>query len=305
MIGDRGDRRTALGRHVRWAAFVLVLFSAGGCVTAKLDANRAVPKHAYSFFVAGHAYGVPGTDNPGVHPPFRSAFSAIRERGAEFGILTGDIVWNATAKDWEDVDRDLQSLGMPVHFAVGNHDMNDRALFASRYGPTYYSFRRNEDLFIILDGELDPCRISGEQRVFLTDTLRGSDARYVFVFVHRLLWVVEGTPYLVLQGKMNTTEGYDFHGNFWSEVVPALRALDVPVYVFAGDVGVPWAQSLFYERDGNIHLVASGMGGSEEESYLTVGVGPEEVVIEARRLDGQPLQRQDITAYGLGYYRGL
>lgn len=305
MIGDRGDRSTTLGRHVRWAAVVLVLLSAGGCVTAELDTNRAGPKHAYSFFVAGHAYGVPGTDNPGLHPPFRSAFPAIRERGAEFGILTGDIVWNATATDWEDVDRDLRSLGIPVHFAVGNHDMNDRALFASRYGPTYYSFRRNEDLFIILDGELDPCRISGEQRAFLTDTLRGSDARYVFVFVHRLLWVVEGTPYLVLQGKMNTTDGYDFHGNFWSEVVPALRALDVPVYVFAGDVGVPWAQSLFYERDGNIHLVASGMGGSEEENYLTVGVGPEEVVIEARRLDGQPLQRQEITAYGLGYYRGL
>jgi hypothetical protein len=299
---NRPVRHPAIGKVV---LSLLMLSLIGGCGGRAPSTEPAVVDPEYSFFVAGHAYGEPGVDNPGVHPPFKAAFAAIQEQGAALGVLTGDIVWSATVADWDGVDQDLQSLGIPVYFAVGNHDMNDRALFVSRYGPTYYRFKHDEDLFVVLDSELDPCNIVGDQMAFLTNTLQQSDARYVFVFVHRLIWVVEGTPYLMLQDKMNTADGYDFHDNFWSEVVPVLRAPGVPVYVFAGDIGVTWAQSLFYERDGNVHLVASGMGGSEEENYLMVKVGAEGVEVVAERLDGRPLKRRDITAYDLRYYRGL
>jgi hypothetical protein len=259
----------------------------------------------YSFLVAGHTYGLPGVDNPGLHPPFRALFPQINADRLSFGVLTGDIVVEGTADDWDEVDAELAELLFPVYLAVGNHDVSNRALFVSRYGPTYYSFAYHGDLFIVLDGELDACNISGEQMAFLREALDGSEARNVFVFVHKLIWVVDGTPYYVLRARLNGPGGYDFQGNFWTEVEPLLSDLNAQVYIVAGDVGAPWAMPLFYERYENIHLVASGMGGSEEENFLIFEVDRSGVQIRARRLDGQPLNRGTIEAYDLAYYGGV
>ena len=256
----------------------------------------------YSFFVAGHTYGVPGVNNPGVHPPFKALFPQINSRHLAFGVFTGDIVSWSTPADWDEVDSDLADLEPPVHFAVGNHDMTDRDLFVARYGPTFFSFEYGQDLFIVLDGELDPCNITGEQLTFLRDTLNGNSARRVFVFVHRLIWVTEDTPYYVLRYRINSPRGYDFRANFWTDVEPLLRNLDAQVYVVAGDVGAPWAMAVFYEHYENIYLIASGMGGAEEENFLVFDVGPGGVHVQAHRLDDQPLNRGMIEAYNLAYY---
>jgi hypothetical protein len=255
--------------------------------------------------VAGHTYGLPEVDNPGLHPPFRALFSQVNANRLSFGVLTGDIVLDSTAEDWDEVDVELAELLFPVYFVVGNHDVSNRTLFVSRYGPTYYSFTYHEDLFIVLDGELDACNISGDQIAFLREALEGSAARNVFVFVHKLIWVVEGTPYYVLRPGLNGPRGYDFQGNFWTEVEPLLSDLEAQIYIVAGDVGVPWAMPLFYEGYENVHLVASGMGGSEEENFLIFDVGPGSVQIRAWRLDGQPLNRGAIEAYDLAYYGGV
>ena len=259
----------------------------------------------YSFLVAGHTYGVPGSDDLGLHPPFKALFPQINANSLSFGVLTGDVVVEGTIARWDGVDADLAQLFFPVFFAVGNHDMSNRELFVARYGPTYYSFEYHGDLFIVLDGELDACNVSGDQMAFLQEVLGSSKARNVFLFVHKLIWVIEGTPYYVLRAQLNGSRDYDFQGNFWTEVEPLLRGLNAQVYVVAGDIGVPWAMPLFYEQDGNLHLVASGMGGSEEENFLIFDVDPEGVQIRARRLDGQPLNRGTIEAYDLAYNSGV
>ena len=256
----------------------------------------------YSFFVAGHTYGVPSVNNSGVHPPFKALFPQINSSHLEFGVFTGDIVIGSTPTDWDEIDADLADLTPPVYFVVGNHDMSNRDLFTSRYGPTYYSFKYKRDLFIVLDGELDSCDIVGEQMTFLQSALNASDARNVFVFVHKLIWITEDTPYYALQSKVNSSRGYNFQSNFWTDVEPLLCDLNAQVYVIAGDVGVPWAMSVFYEHRDNIHLIASGMGGSEEENVLIFDVGSDDVQIQVWRLDGQPLNRGSIEAYNLTYY---
>jgi len=256
----------------------------------------------YSFFVAGHTYGVPGVNNPGVHPPFKMLFPQINASHLDFGVFTGDIVIESTPTDWDEVDADLADLTPPVYFAVGNHDVTDRDLFISRYGPTYYSFEYQGDLFIVLDGELDPCNIVGEQMIFLQDILNAKNARNVFVFVHKLIWVTENTPYYVLQDKLNIPSEHNFQSNFWVDVEPLFRDLKAQVYVIAGDVGVPWAMSVSYEHYENIHLIASGMGGAEEENFLIFDVDSDGVRIQAQRLDGQPLNRGTVEAYNLAYY---
>jgi len=211
-------------------------------------------------------------------------------------------VIESTPTDWDEVDADLADLTPPVYFAVGNHDVTDRDLFISRYGPTYYSFEYQGDLFIVLDGELDPCNIVGEQMIFLQDILNAKNARNVFVFVHKLIWVTENTPYYVLQDKLNIPSEHNFQSNFWVDVEPLFRDLKAQVYVIAGDVGVPWAMSVSYEHYENIHLIASGMGGAEEENFLIFDVDSDGVRIQAQRLDGQPLNRGTVEAYNLAYY---
>jgi len=137
---------------------------------------------------------------------------------------------------------------------------------------------------------------------FLQNALGATGARNVFVFVHKLIWVTEDTPYYVLQSQINSSSGYNFQSNFWTDVEPLLRNLDAQVYVIAGDVGVTWAMPMFYEHYENVHLVASGMGGAEEENFLLFDVGPAGVQIQVQRLDGQPLKRGTIEAYDLAYY---
>ncbi len=260
---------------------------------------------AYSFLVAGHTYGKPGVNNPGLHPPFKTLISQINAQSLDWGMLTGDIVIGSTATEWDEVDADLAQLNLPVHFTVGNHDISNRDLFVSRYGPTYYSFDYKGDLFITLDSELDPCNISGEQITFLQNTLNATSARNIFIFVHKLIWIVEDTPYYVLRNQINGPSGYNFHNNFWSELEPLLRDLDAQVYIIAGDVGVSWAMPLFYENYENIHLLASGMGGSEEENFLIFDVDEQGVQVQAQRLDGQALDRENIENYNLTYYGNL
>ena len=271
------------------------------------DANQvflpiAVAKRKYAFLVAGHTYGATGVDNPGVHPPFKSFFPHINSLGLDFGVFTGDIVIYGTANDWDEVEADLDELNMPVHFAVGNHDMTGRDLFVSRYGPTYYSFESHSDLFVVLDSELDQCSIVGDQLTFLENTLDSTQAQNVFIFVHKVLWVAEGTPYYALRDKINGPGGYDFQSNFWPRIVPLLRDLDARVYVIAGDVGVGWAMALFYDEYENIRFVASGMGGAEEENFLVFHVRGGDVHITAYRLDSQLLNLGTVEAYNLAYY---
>jgi hypothetical protein len=258
-------------------------------------------KH-YSFFVAGHTYGEPGAEFLGPHPPFREFFPQINDRSPDLGVFTGDIVPLGTPGNWDAVDVALTELASPVHFVVGNHDMTNRSLFVSRYGPTYYSFEYAGDLYVILDGELDLCNILGEQMEFLQQALNGTDAQNVFVFVHKLIWIAEDTPYYVLHDKINNTQGYDYQSNFWTEVEPLLHDLDAQVYVIAGDVGVAWAMPLFYESYDNVTLIASGMGGAVEENFLIFDVDSQGVQIQVQRLDSQPLSGGAIEAYNLTYY---
>ena len=127
-----------------WKGLLLIAIVVS-CIQCKEPADTS-----YSFFVAGHTYGKPNVNNEGFHPPFKAKFDRIRnDAKIDFGVLTGDVVIYATPQCWDDVDADIALLDKPIYFAVGNHDMKNRALFESRYGKTYQSFVHKNDLFII------------------------------------------------------------------------------------------------------------------------------------------------------------
>ncbi|QGY43248.1 T9SS type A sorting domain-containing protein [Maribellus comscasis] len=246
-----------------------------------LDADAQTDSVKYSFFVAGHTYGKPGVNNIGLHPPLKQKFGYIKERPEiKFGILTGDIVYpNPVAQDWDEVDADIDSLGLPVYFAVGNHDMENRELFESRYGSTYYSFTFENDLFIFLDPNIDAWNISGEQLLFLKNTVEEykEDVDNIFVFFHQMLWRENNNKYSVIYP--NSFAGRAGSINFWSEIAPLFLSLENNVFMFAGDFGAAdWSDDFMYDSYSNISLIGSGMGEGPGDNFVVTNIHSDKTV---------------------------
>ena len=229
----------------------------------------------YSFFVAGHVYGKPGVNNTGVHPPFKQKFSYIQSRPEIIlGVFTGDIVFpNPVAQDWDEIDADIDTLGLPVYFAVGNHDMENRPLYESRYGDTYYSFLLEGDLFIVLDPNIDEWNISGDQLTFFDTTLtnHADQVDNIFVFFHQLLWWESDNIYAGY--NPNSFAGRADSINFWSEIEPLAHQLSNNVVFITGDIGsAPWSSDFMYDNYDNITFIASGMGDVNGENFVVVNI---------------------------------
>ena len=236
-------------------------------------ASDGTNKSGYSFIVAGHTYGKPGVNNTGLHPPFKSDFEYIRDiENISFAFLTGDIVWQSTNPDWDEVDADIRELEFPVHFAPGNHDLNNRNLYLNRYGKdgkTYYSFPFREDLFIVLDPNIDGWDISGSQLEFLKLVLADS-AKYqnIFIFAHQLIWWDSRTSFKHVD--INSFSGRKARLNFWTELAPLFIETKNDIFLFAGDVGAFETHMPVYLQRNNLHMIASGMGGGKNDNFIIV-----------------------------------
>lgn len=249
--------------------FIVVLSFSFSNATAQSDSNL------YSFFIAGHTYGTVGIDNTGLHPPFIDKFEYIQNREEiKFGILTGDIVSpDPVAQDWDEVDVNIDSLGLPVYFAVGNHDMENRPLFESRYGDTYFDFIYESDLFIILDPNLDEWNISDDQLVFLENVV---DSNYqtvdnIFVFFHQLLWWEEDNNYSEV--IPNSFAGRSDTVNFWTDIEPIFSIIPNQVVFCMGDMGaVSWSNDFMYDSYANITFIGSGMGEGPGDNFIVINV---------------------------------
>lgn len=229
----------------------------------------------YSFFIAGHTCGQPGINNTGFHPPFKMKFEYIQNRTEiKFGVLTGDIViGDPTSQDWDEIDAEIDTLGLPVYFAVGNHDMEDRPLFESRYGITYYHFIYENDLFIILDPNIDGWSITGIQKEFLENTVYDNyqSVSNIFVFFHQLLWWDRSNIYADF--NPNTVTGRIIPVNFWTDIEPLFNELPNPVIFCAGDMGSGcWCADFIYDSYDNISFVGSGMGESIGDNFIVINV---------------------------------
>lgn len=220
----------------------------------------------YSFIVAGHVYGESGVKNDGVHPPFKEKFPWIRnDTLIQFGVFTGDIVWESTEGNWDGIDRDVMELGIPVHFVAGNHDAG--RLFEDRYGKTYAAFTRNKDQFILLDSNRDYCNMDGVQLKMLKnilDTLNPS--ANIFVFVHHVIWWAKDNLFKDVKIHYGCRDSI----NFWSVIEPMFKRLPNQTYFFAGDIG-GHGQGISYYQDERLHYFASGMGGADD-NFLRVDV---------------------------------
>jgi predicted phosphodiesterase len=153
---------------------------------------------------------------------------------------------------------------IPLHFAMGNHDGEvgwDKLMtksYRETYFPeetsdkNYYSFEQNGSLFIVLDPYTYTSpkpnengwgwTLGKEQYDWLTNTLKNSNAKYKFVFMHQLVGGdnqgrggVEMAPYYEWGGKnLDGTDGFAANRVGWAlPIHDLLKKYEVDV-VFKG-----------------------------------------------------------------------
>lgn len=236
-------------------------------------------KLEHSFFIAGHAYGDPDQQakNVGLHEPFKDKIEFINsQESMKHGFLLGDVVWGQNF--WKRTKEDIDKFKMPIHVSRGNHD-GKLEFFEKLFGKSYKKFFVKNDLFIILDLNLDHWNITGDQLTFLRNALRndGKKASNIFIFSHQVLWYnkekfSEPVPNSLYDRSSET--------NYWTEIEPLLSATKNPVFVFAGDVGAFSMErrkrkniiEYSYFKENDITYISSGMGGKVRDNIVIIDV---------------------------------
>lgn len=188
-------------------------------------------------FTFGIHADLTGGERAGVFDVAMSQMSLLKP---DFVISVGDLIEGGGDKDalndeWDAFDARVETLDFPVFYVGGNHDLStalEREVWAERYGPSYYNFRVNDVLFLILDSEdmtaerreivatqraeaveiyktegavvfsktpyaKSPERTSGaisdtQARLMLNAIEANQDVRHVFIFVHKPVWLADG-----------------------------------------------------------------------------------------------------------------
>ncbi|MFC0603414.1 metallophosphoesterase family protein [Winogradskyella pulchriflava] len=245
-------------------------------VTLSCSAPKKVD---YSFFAAGHTYGNPMDESHpyGLFKPFKEKITFINEdKTLKMGFLLGDVVWKPSY--WDAAIKDISLFQDSIHIVRGNHDGSLKS-FQKRFRESYYCFSEDKDLFIVLDGNIDSWSISGDQLIFLKNTIRnkGKKARNIFVFVHQIIW---WTPSEYSKPFPNSTYGRGEEVNYWSEIEPLLTKSGKPIFLFGGDLGAFSSEQrkkrypteyLYFKKD-NITYIGTGMGGGIRDNFVIVDV---------------------------------
>jgi Icc-related predicted phosphoesterase len=123
-------------------------------------------------------FGLDGRSEDGAR--FERLLAHAAQAGAQFVVVTGDLVQDRTFFQWRTFEQARASAALPVHLVVGNHDVVDRAslhAYRERLGPDYYAVEKAGVTLIVVnsetarDGDIDP-REHAEQWAWLERTLR-------------------------------------------------------------------------------------------------------------------------------------
>lgn len=230
-------------------------------------------KKTWSFYVAGHAYGAHADGNDGIHTPFLEYFDEISsDNFIEFGVLTGDTVFEANQESFNKLKDELAITNKPYYIAAGNHCLAGGVeLFESNFGDLDYYFEKDNNLFVFLvPGE--NWSFSEEQMDLVDSALANQSYNNVFIFMHYLAWAEEENVFATCGLPNSWTTGKSDKSNFWSEFITRFDNLNNEIYFIAGDVGAFSNPNLIYENIENYHFVASGMGNRIMDNILIVSV---------------------------------
>jgi len=250
--------------------------------------------------VAGHIYG--SHKSTASHPAksFISNLNYFANLNPRLMILLGDIVPHSTTADFQDLEeRFLLNQDYPIFNAVGNHDVEDRQLYEDRYGPTYYYFPHHSTYFIILDTELDNCRIRGDQLQMLdaalTNAVSDPGISQIFIFTHKVIFFDRNLSQRLTNDQSHLpNDRYSclFSNNYARLLtdffLPAAETK--PVYLLAGDVGA-WGGNLTpYQaryQGSDFHLLTTGLGDTAQDSVILINIKGDHININYLKLNNE------------------
>ena len=210
----------------------------------------------YNFFVAGHAYGNPYSDNIGIHPRFYKYLSNNHKK-YDFAIFAGDITRSSNIKSWKIFKREMDLLNIKKYYvAPGNHDIGINSkknmIFKEYFNEVNYSFTFRNDVFIIINGYENEWSVKGKQLDFLVDTIKKNEsiADNIFIITHPVIFYRDNFGI-----RVNSFDGKGAKLNFWETVFPILNKFKKNFFVIAGDLGAHVGQEIFCRKINNTYLV--------------------------------------------------
>lgn len=303
-----------------WTCLVLQACTSSGAAPAPLLPEFSPPNPIHSgelpkraagesfrFLIGGHLYG----DSSGTVSPaatFTAACPSLAAADVDLMICCGDTFRFSTQAAFDQVAAQLGPLPFPVFNAVGNHDVAIRSAYEARFGATYGAFVHAGCAFVLLDTELRPWEIEGDQLAFLRRALseagHDSEIRAVFCFGHKLVHCHRQRYFEVLVGS-NALDGLGGPNRFVRDVLPLLAdvAKHKPVYWCGGDIGLSHTLHAMVDRDpeSGVTFMATGIGDLPRDALLQVEVAGDTVSVRMRSLTGAPMS--DVTDQGLAKWR--
>ena len=245
-----------------------------------------------SFLMAGHVYG--SHDENELHPALNLLTNVqfINQMDLDMVLLLGDMVPDSTEEEFNNFEHYFLSyLDMPVFNAAGNHDVAYRDIYLRRYGETVYSFSHKDHLFVFLDTTIEYCSIKSDQYEYLSDLIElaqsNPSTKGFHILLHHVLFLDQNTLTNEKNSMPNETcpSSADFD-TYVSEYI-APFSTQVPVYIYAGDVGA-WEGNLspYYETipGTNITRIATGLGQHESDSVVIAREIKGEIIFESMQL---------------------
>lgn len=227
-------------------------------------------QYPYKIVFSGHLYGSQ-TETAKPYASFSNALNKINNEKAALFFSLGDAVRNADLASY-DVFSDLTlKVDAPVFTAMGNHEWKDPITSQMYLGFPYYIIEAPGSAFIILNSEDWGNK---EQKAFwdkqLNDYINNAAVKNIFILSHRLIWATGNPTFADLVQLTNSPEMHT--GNQLIDLNTLKPHLDKQFYFVSGDVGVNNKLPFFYQREGNITFIATGLGDLPTDAVIEATV---------------------------------
>ena len=178
-----------------------------------------------------------GTPRPGI---WREAMEKINLLQPSFVMSVGDLIEGYVDTpeqlhaQWDEFMNDLAPLEAPFFFVAGNHDVGRplwHQVYLERIGPSYYYFKYQDVLFLILDTNDSPTRGTGigeEQAAWAEEVLArypDDEVRWTFVFQHKPLWFEDRDEWNRLQDILVDRNATVFAGHIHNYMATEIEGI--------------------------------------------------------------------------------
>lgn len=285
-----------------------------------VDANW----NEYSFVVFGHIRGGYGRASP--NSVLQAQVQRMWMDEPAFAMSLGDLYYNIENDTMPLIEQWVRdNVPVPFFNAVGNHDTmtggilladgtkipsaHNSASYIQRFGPLYFDFTLGSELFVVMDTARG-YRLTRDQVTFLEETIsrarQDTTIKNVFIFTHKIFWSYynpEMAPVFRYRHPVRPPVDYNL---FRDRIKPLLLPLsaDKSVFLISGDTGggANYLQT-FYQKDDHFVYLATGMGNTDRDSFVTVTISNSVVTMKNTNLSTG--QESSLANYGVEYWKSF